>query len=70
MNSFEKELKLPQVPEMIFADNILRLEYVGQICVEFTALEALKLVDPEHDLMKVAVANAWREARYLKLLDM
>ncbi|XP_013380103.1 TIP41-like protein isoform X1 [Lingula anatina] len=60
---FETELKLPQLPEMIFANNKLRLVHTDGFGIEFNALDALRLVDAEHDLMKVAVADAWREAR-------
>lgn len=60
---FEAELRLPQLPEMIFADNVLRLKHSGGFGIEFNALDALKLVDPEHDHLKVAVSEAWKEAR-------
>ena len=49
---------------MIFADNVLRVEHQGGYGVEFNALDALKLVDAHHDSLKVAVSDAWREARY------
>ena len=61
---FEGQLELPQVPEMIFADNVLRVEHQAGYGVEFSALDALKLVDAHHDFLKVAVSDAWREARY------
>ena len=61
---FESQLRLPQVPEMIFADNILQLRHQKGFGIEFNALDALKLVDPENDLLKVAVAKAWKDARY------
>ena len=60
---YDSELKLPQLPEMIFGDNSLRLEHNDGFGLEFNALDALKGVDAEHDLMKVAVADAWKEAR-------
>ena len=63
MFRFEGELELPQVPEMIFADNVLRLQHAAGFGVEFNALEALKLVDAHNDPLKVAVAQAWKEAR-------
>ena len=50
---------------MIFADNILRLQHTAGFGMEFTALEALKLVDAKHDHLKVAVAQAWKEARFV-----
>ena len=50
---------------MIFADNVLRVEHQAGYGVEFNALDALKLVDAHHDSLKVAVSDAWREARYM-----
>ena len=61
---FESQLELPQFPEMIFADNILRLQHEAGYGMEFNALDALKLVDAHHDPLKVAVSDAWREARF------
>lgn len=60
---FEKELELPQVPEMIFADNTLRLQHQDGFGIYFCALDALKLVDAHNDPLKVAAAKVWREAR-------
>ncbi|XP_064628361.1 TIP41-like protein [Lineus longissimus] len=60
---FEASLRLPQLPEMIFDKNILRVEHQSGFGMEFNALDALKRVDPEHDLMKVAVAQQWAESR-------
>ncbi|KAK7503274.1 hypothetical protein BaRGS_00005539 [Batillaria attramentaria] len=60
---FEKELELPQVPEMIFADNILKLHHQSGFGLYFCALDALKLVDAHNDPLKVAAAKVWREAR-------
>ncbi|XP_054710061.1 TIP41-like protein [Uloborus diversus] len=60
---FEKELELPQVPEMTFANNVLRLEHDNGFAIEFNALDALKMVDSKNDSLKVAVAEAWAESR-------
>ncbi|XP_002740803.1 TIP41-like protein [Saccoglossus kowalevskii] len=60
---FQKELALPQLPEMVFAENLLRILHSDGFGIEFNTLDALKLVDDKHDLMKVAVAERWREAR-------
>ena len=60
---FESQLELPQFPEMIFADNILRIEHCEGFGLEFSALDALKLVDAHNDPLKVAVAEEWKEAR-------
>lgn len=56
-------MELPQVPEMIFADNVLRVVHDDGYGIEFNALDALKCVDAHHDPLKVAVSQAWREAR-------
>jgi len=32
--------------------------------IEFKALDALKLVNDKEDVVKVAIAEAWKEARY------
>ena len=60
---YEKELELPQLPEMVFGDNVLRVEHASGCGVELNALDALRKVDPHHDHMKVAAANEWQEAR-------
>ena len=60
---FESQLRLPQLPEMVFADNVLRLKHAAGFGIEFNALDALRLVDPDHDHLKVAVSQAWKEAR-------
>ncbi|GFU26789.1 TIP41-like protein [Nephila pilipes] len=60
---YEKELELPQLPEMTFASNCIRLEHDKGFGIEFNALDALKLVDSKNDVMKVAVAEAWQESR-------
>lgn len=64
---FESQLELPQVPEMIFADNVLRVVHSDGYGIEFKALDALKRVDAHHDPLKVAVSQAWREARLFHL---
>ncbi|GFV39767.1 TIP41-like protein [Trichonephila clavipes] len=59
---YEKELELPQLPEMTFASNCIRLEHDKGFGIEFNALDALKLVDSKNDVMKVAIAEAWQES--------
>ena len=49
---------------MIFGGNCLLLEHTGGFGVKFTALDALRLVDPEHDYLKVAASESWRKSRY------
>jgi type 2A phosphatase activator TIP41 len=48
---------------MLFADNILRLKHKSDFGIEFNAYDALKLVDPKADLIKVSVAKEWKESR-------
>ncbi|XP_071955512.1 TIP41-like protein [Antedon mediterranea] len=60
---YQRSLELPQLPEMVFGDNVLRVEHQAGFGLEFTALEALKRVDAHHDLLQVAAAKAWQEAR-------
>ncbi|XP_067675487.1 TIP41-like protein [Haliotis asinina] len=60
---FESELELPQLPEMVFADNTLSLQHQGGFGLVFTALGALKLVDAHQDPLKVAAAEEWQNAR-------
>nr|CAG4647981.1 EOG090X07SL [Moina brachiata] len=57
------ELSIPHLPDMVFADNLLRIQHKNGSGLEFNALEALKLVNDHEDLVKVAVAEAWKEAR-------
>jgi len=63
VNRFEAQLDLPHVPDMIFADNCLRLVHESGFGIEFTTLEALKRVGIEQDIIHVANAKAWKEAR-------
>jgi len=60
---FESQLDLPHVPEMIFAKNCLRISHEGGFGVEFTALDALKRVNSERELIQVAGAQEWKAAR-------
>lgn len=62
-HSFESQLQLPHVPDMIFAHNSLRLVNGSGDGIEFTALDALKRVDTQHDTVQVANAKQWKEAR-------
>ncbi|XP_064473315.1 TIP41-like protein [Ornithodoros turicata] len=58
-----KELKLPCHPDMTFASNILRLEHTSGCGMEFTCLDALRCLSSENYVPKVAIAQAWQEAR-------
>lgn len=50
---------------MIFAHNSLRLVNGSGDGIEFTALDALKRVDTQHDTVQVANAKQWKEARFV-----
>ena len=58
------ELELPSLPEMVFGDNVLQIDHAAGFGIQFNALDALKLVDNRHDLMKVAVAEEWQSKRW------
>ena len=49
---------------MVFGDNCLKIEHQTGFGLEFNALDALRLVDSERDLMKVACAEDWQKSRY------
>ena len=49
---------------MVFAENILKIKNsLSNHTIEFNALDALKLVDSEHESVHVANSQAWKEAR-------
>lgn len=61
---FEEQLKIPSLPEMVFAENILSLRNSStNHGIEFNALDALKLVDSENESVHVANSQVWKEAR-------
>ena len=60
---FEKLLELPELPEMCFAQNILVIEHCSGVKICFTAFDALRLVDPHDDKLKVQMAEKWKEER-------
>jgi len=62
---FDKELDLPQLPEMVFGENFLRLTHESGFGLEFNALDALRLVDAHRadSCMKVAASTEWQGAR-------
>lgn len=57
------ELPIPHLPDMVFPDNILKIALSNGSGIEFNTLDALKLVNDKEDSVKVAVAEAWKEAR-------
>ena len=60
---YERDIKLPHLPDMLFADNYLRLKHKDGFGLEFNAYDSLLNIDPNADLIKVSVAKEWREAR-------
>jgi len=60
---FEAQLELPHVPDMIFAENCLQVVHERGFGIEFTTLDALKRVGVEQDIVQVANAKEWKEAR-------
>jgi type 2A phosphatase activator TIP41 len=64
---YENGLKLPNLPEMIFADNLFEL-YVpansNQPLIQFNAYDALLLVDPNTlPTFVVGSSETWQKAR-------
>jgi len=54
---------LHAMPDMLFNNNLLRLEHSSGAGIEFNPLDALKLVEETQDPMRVAVADGWQSAR-------
>lgn len=48
---------------MLFGENVLQIDHAAGFGIQFNSLDALKLVDNKHDLMKVAVAEEWQSKR-------
>ncbi|KAM9776519.1 TIP41-like protein isoform X1 [Syngnathus typhle] len=58
-----QELNLPALPEMLFGDNILRIQHSGGFGIEFNAIDALKRINNSDDAVQVACARQWQESR-------
>ncbi|KAJ6662230.1 hypothetical protein lerEdw1_012393 [Lerista edwardsae] len=58
-----EELHMPCVPEMMFGDNILRIQHESLFGIEFNATDALKCVNNSQGMVKVACAEEWQESR-------
>lgn len=58
------ELHMPSLPEMMFGDNILRIQHDRGFGIEFNATDALKCVNNCQGMIKVACAEEWQESRY------
>lgn len=54
---------MPCVPEMMFGDNILRIQHELFFGIEFNATDALKCVNNSQGMVKVACAEEWQESR-------
>ncbi|XP_069460861.1 TIP41-like protein [Ambystoma mexicanum] len=58
-----EEMHMPCLPEMMFGDNILRLQHDSGFGIEFNAIDALKCVNKQQGMLKVACAEEWQESR-------
>ncbi|KAG7515977.1 hypothetical protein JOB18_019746 [Solea senegalensis] len=58
-----EEMNMPSLPEMLFGDNILRIQHTDGYGIEFNAIDALKRVNNMEDAVKVACAQEWQESR-------
>ncbi|XP_019731803.1 TIP41-like protein isoform X2 [Hippocampus comes] len=58
-----EELNLPALPEMLFGDNILRIQHCDGFGIEFNAIDALKRIHNTDDTVQVACAQQWQESR-------
>ena len=54
---------MPSLPEMLFGDNILRIQHTDGYGIEFNAIDALKRVNIMEDAVKVACAQEWQDSR-------
>ena len=60
--TFTKGLKLPHLPDMVFAQNLLSITK-NNSKISFCPFDALKNVNDHEDLVHVAGAKEWLEAR-------
>uniref|UniRef100_UPI00398E42F0 TIP41-like protein n=1 Tax=Pristiophorus japonicus TaxID=55135 RepID=UPI00398E42F0 len=58
-----EEMKMHSLPEMLFGDNVLKVQHAGGFGITFNATDALRTVDNGHGMVKVACAEAWQESR-------
>ncbi|XDV54932.1 hypothetical protein PO909_023118 [Leuciscus waleckii] len=56
-------MHMPALPEMLFGDNVLRIQHTDGFGVEFNAIDALKRVNNLQDSVKVACAQEWQDSR-------
>ncbi|XP_029434954.1 TIP41-like protein [Rhinatrema bivittatum] len=57
------EMHIPALPEMMFGDNVLRIQHSSGFGIEFNAKDALKCVNKYQGMLKVACAEEWQESR-------
>ncbi|XP_075876208.1 TIP41-like protein isoform X1 [Nelusetta ayraudi] len=57
------EMNMPSLPEMMFGDNVLRIQHSDGYGIEFNATDALRRVNNMEDVVKVACAQEWQESR-------
>lgn len=63
LSSLAEEMNMPSLPEMLFGDNVLRIQHTDGYGIEFNAIDALKRVNNMEDAVKVACAQEWQESR-------
>jgi type 2A phosphatase activator TIP41 len=68
--AFHHKIPLPHLPDMVFANNTLRIIHDAGATIEFLTLDALQGVSPDKMDLVVSCAQAWKESRKgCKLLD-
>lgn len=55
---------MPSLPEMLFGDNVLRIQHTDGFGIEFNAIDALKRVNNLQHSVQVACAQEWQESRW------
>lgn len=58
-----EEMHMPCLPEMMFGDNVLRIQHSSGFGIEFNAKDALIRVNKKQGVLKVACAEEWQESR-------
>ncbi|XP_068187448.1 TIP41-like protein [Antennarius striatus] len=58
-----EEMNMPSLPEMLFGENVLRIQHASGYGIEFNATDALRRVNNMEDAVKVACAQEWLESR-------
>ncbi|PIK48329.1 putative TIP41-like protein, partial [Apostichopus japonicus] len=59
----ETQLAIPQLPEMLFGNNVLKVVHIAGFGIEFKAVDALERVDTKQESIQVAAAESWQKAR-------